>query len=46
MVGDDGGDCIGGVLQGRIATVSFYDSNSKNLLNLPLTVVKKIVDNK
>ena len=46
VVGDDGGDCIGGVLQGRIATVSFYDSNSKNLLNLPLTVVKKIVDNK
>ncbi len=44
VVGDDGGDCVGGVWSGRKATVSFYNSNSQNLLNLPLDVVKKIVN--
>ena len=44
VVGDDGGDCSGGVWSGRKPTVSFYDSSSRNLLNLPLGAVKKIVN--
>ncbi len=44
VVGNDGGNCSGGVWSGRKPTASFYDSSSKNLINLLFDVVKKIVN--